>query len=59
MKPTEQRIKSVESRMRLDAHIVSLWSKLASHSDEFLTEADANVFAEITKHPAIQDKLKK
>ena len=57
MKPTEQQIRDIESRMRIDSQIILLWKAFAGKSEEFLTDDDANLFYEISKHPAIQSKL--
>jgi hypothetical protein len=57
MTPTEQQIRNVRERERLNKHIVCLWLQISEKSVEFLTDSDAAVFQVISAHPAIQSKL--
>ena len=57
------RDKGNASRIAIDRMLRELWLAYSSSVDElgsdFITEADSDVWAHITEHPAIQDKIKK
>lgn len=54
--------KELIARQHLDYLLHLVWAEYANASDEFggefITEADADVWTVIVKHPAIQDRLR-